>query len=80
MSQAYVFEIHVIIRADVGGTLLIEKIEYLSNGFLVVGIHLGWTLINKIFLTPQGAESYHLIIFLLTSDINLLDMWNLDPL
>lgn len=71
-------EIHLLIGADVAGKLLDGKIHYLPDGPVAVGTHLGWTLMGKIPQVPEITESYLSIISLLTGNINLPDMWNLD--
>lgn len=77
-SGAVDSEIHLLIGADVAGKLLNGRIHYVPDGPVAVGTHLGWTLTGKIPQVPLVTESCLSIISLLTSDINLPDMWNLD--
>ncbi|XP_035218928.1 uncharacterized protein LOC118192134 [Stegodyphus dumicola] len=70
--------IHLLIGADVAGKLLNGKVQVLADGPVAVGTHLGWTLMGKIPQVPKVSESYLSIIYLLTHNFNLLDMWSLE--
>nr|XP_015912433.1 uncharacterized protein LOC107443167 [Parasteatoda tepidariorum] len=77
-SRAVDSEIQLLIGADVAGKLLNGKIQNLEDGPVAVGMHLGRTIMEKIPHVSPVSESCLSIIYLLTSDISLPDMWSLE--